>query len=351
MGIRVGIIGAGNIAVSRHFPTYQNSDRAQVSGIYDNDIQKTRSVADEWDITAMSNLGELFSKADLISICTPPSKHCEQAVNALNNGCHVLTEKPMAMSTAEADKMINAAEENDRILSVVHNFQFMKRMRSALELQETGQLGNVNRTFAVLLKNKQQGKAYLSGDEGGWSGMRFWDEAPHMMYLTRAFIGDMELDNAEATTDESGTAYRTLRTQFEGTTGATGTVSFVWDSPITEWWLVVVGTQGIVFIDIFRDLLVEFNREKAHSAVRVISVLSSAIGQLAAGGFRSGVQHIHDRIVRGYRIPDSGFSDQVGRVLTAISEGSEPPITGKESKRILEHMEAVAGDAGLTERN
>jgi predicted dehydrogenase len=110
------------------------------------------------------------------------------------------------------------------------------------------------------------------------------------------------------------------------------------DSPITEWWFIVVCENELFLVDIFRDLILRFNEESEHSAFRVVRVLLSGILQLGVGGFTSGVRLLRDRFIEGYDIPESGFSTQVDGVLSAIKDGGEPPVTAEDGFAILDTM-------------
>jgi len=344
--IRVAVSGAGNIATSRHLPTYAASDRINLVGVYDRNEQKTRDASKEYDIPAADSFQELCDRAELVVLCTPPDIHCEQAVKAMHAGCHVLTEKPMAMTTAETDEMIKVAEGTGQILSVVHNFLYMDSILEARKLVDSGNLGTVTRTYMVKPESEQKrAKQYLErGDAGGeaWKLFRlFWDEAAHLMYLTEAFTDELSLRRAEVSSSVA-TTHGTIRAQFEGKSGAEGNLSMLLDAPISEWWFVVIGTDGIIFIDIYRDLTIKLNREPDHSATRVLTVLLSGIFQAGFGAFESGLSLLKDRYSGGNRIPDAGFSRQLEELLDSIETGGEPPVTGKQSARTIHAMEAVA---------
>jgi len=347
--LRVGVVGAGFIANSRHLPAYQNNDRVEVIGIHDKNERKAESVSRNHETPAYGSFDELCEAADVVSLCTPPRVHCEQAVAAMETGCHVLTEKPMAMSMDEAMRMIETAEETNRVFSVVHNFIFMKSIRDARERVAAGEIGNVVRTQAFIVKKENQSKEYVQDAlERGDVGVQFWDEAPHMMYLTRAFIGEMNLGDAQGTTHNDRPGYRSVRAQFTGEGDALGGISFMWDAPLSEWWFVIFGEDGLIAVDIYRDLLLQFSAEAEHSALRVISLLYSAVGQAALGGITAGLRYLQDRFVEGYEIPDAGFSYQIHCFVDAVIEGEEPPITGAESRAVLGDMYAISEATGIS---
>lgn len=100
--LRVGLIGAGAIAKDVHIPFYlANKDRVEIIAIMDIDEKRAKSVAAEFGIPyAFGELQEMFiqSQLDAVSICIPNKFHKEATIAALEAGCHVLCEKPPAMT-------------------------------------------------------------------------------------------------------------------------------------------------------------------------------------------------------------------------------------------------------------
>ncbi|WP_162864470.1 Gfo/Idh/MocA family protein, partial [Escherichia coli] len=66
---------------------------------------------------------ELFKLVDTVVICTPNKFHADLSIEALNHGVHVLCEKPMAMTTEECDRMIEAANKNHKLLTVAYHYR------------------------------------------------------------------------------------------------------------------------------------------------------------------------------------------------------------------------------------
>ena len=370
MTITVGVVGAGNIATSRHIPAFRNHDRFTVTAVYDTSAEKTQSVAAEYDIRAAPGFETLCEHVDLVSLCTPPSVHCEQTLDALEAGCHVLCEKPMAMTAAEAETMIDAADSHDRVLSVVHNFLFMDSIERTRDLVSAGELGTITRTHMVKPESEEKrAKAYLDRADAPaetayeeWKLYRlFWDEAAHLLYLTGGVLGELSLEAADVTPTPVST-YGTISARFRSETGAAGAITMLLDAPISEWWFVVVGTEGIVLVDIYRDLSIRFDRESDHSASRVLEVLLRGLTQAGIGGFTSGLGLLKDRFLDGYRIPDAGFSTQLEHVASAVEYGRPLPIPPSTDRSAVAAMEAVveatpmaegraaATDSGSTEK-
>src|SRR5271170_3668135 len=116
---RVGLVGAGYVS-QHHLRALKRLDCVQVAALCDSIIERATKVAKQAGIARVyRSLDELAQeRLDVIHILTPPASHCALTVQALEMGCHVLVEKPMAPSSDECDRMLDAAKETGRILSV-----------------------------------------------------------------------------------------------------------------------------------------------------------------------------------------------------------------------------------------
>jgi len=196
---RIGVVGTGTIAVNRHLPAYLRSDVVDLVGVYDRTPKTLDKVEAEYGVNTYENVESLYGDVQTIVVCTPPWTHRDIAVEAFEGDCNVFTEKPMAMSTAEANEMIAAAAAHDKRLAVVHNNLWKRSVVEAAEKVESGELGGVRRTYAVQLREMDDWDRHSEEWFDELPGGLFWDEAPHMMYLTRQFTGDADI--VEANTD------------------------------------------------------------------------------------------------------------------------------------------------------
>jgi len=256
----------------------------------------------------------------------------------------------MAMSTDEADEMIQSANENDQMLTVVQNFLYKNAFVELRELIGSGKLGEISRTYSIQLKKTD----HQDRHEHEWfdklPGGLFWDESPHMIYLTNDFVGDMEVEQAEATLrGGEKQSYKDVRVRFRGANDVEGNLVMLFDSPVTEWWFVTFGSEGISLIDIPRDTMLWFDREENHSAKRVLSVLLRGVGQLLYGGLTTGFDYFQDRIQSGYTIPEAGFSVQVNKTLRAIKQDRSPPVTAQDGRNVVKWMEDIATKSEMVE--
>src|SRR5215213_7957011 len=109
--IRAGICGAGFIAAA-HARAYAALSHVQLTAVADPRPGKADQLAQRYGASAVASLEELLDAGvDMISICTPTPTHAELATAAIRAGKHVLCEKPIARTVAEAEAMLAAASE------------------------------------------------------------------------------------------------------------------------------------------------------------------------------------------------------------------------------------------------
>ncbi|MEA4929719.1 MAG: Gfo/Idh/MocA family oxidoreductase [Candidatus Limiplasma sp.] len=141
---RVLIVGCGGIAPA-HIEGYLHSGAdVTVTHLADQNLQRAQALIDRYGLTGaqpVADYREALSQVDIVSICTPPGQHAEIAVAALNLGCHVLLEKPMAPSLAECDAILAAAQANGRLLSVVAQSRYISGIRNVIEMVRGGAYG------------------------------------------------------------------------------------------------------------------------------------------------------------------------------------------------------------------
>src|SRR6185312_13515662 len=113
--------------------------------IVDRELGRAQQLAKQFNIpAAFSSLEEMRSASpDVVHILTPPDSHCELSVEALNRGCHVFVEKPMAQTADECDRMILRAQQAGRVLSVNHSARMDPVILKALDLVRQGACGDV----------------------------------------------------------------------------------------------------------------------------------------------------------------------------------------------------------------
>ena len=115
--VRCGVWGVG-VWGEKHARVYGMIPEAELVGVYDRSREKAQSVVAQFGGRVFDTPEALLAECEAISVATPTVYHLEAAQQALAAGCHVLVEKPMAVTVAECDAMIAAAEKAQRTLQV-----------------------------------------------------------------------------------------------------------------------------------------------------------------------------------------------------------------------------------------
>ena len=192
--LRMGIIGVGGIAQSRHIPAFLHlKDKVTITAVQDLNIDRAREVA---AINGIENVcadyKDMFDKVDAVTICTPNKFHAEIAIAALEAGVHVLCEKPMAITVDECEAMISAANKAEKVLSIAYHYRFKKEAQAAKHTMLEGEVGEplVIRAQA-LRRRKVPGWGVFTNKElqGGGSLI---DYGCHLLDLSLWLLGDIE---------------------------------------------------------------------------------------------------------------------------------------------------------------
>ncbi|GBG09937.1 dehydrogenase [Paenibacillus agaridevorans] len=143
--VRVAVIGCGSISKYRHIPEYAAHADVELVAFVDPIIERAEEYAAKHGGKAFSDYETMLAevKPDAVSVCTPNAFHAPMSIAAANAGAHVLVEKPMAATDAEAEAMIQAAKSNGVNLMVGHNQRFMPPHVKAKQILESGILGKV----------------------------------------------------------------------------------------------------------------------------------------------------------------------------------------------------------------
>ncbi len=125
--LRTAVIGVGYLG-RFHAQKYAALEQAELVAVVDSNEEGGRKVAEECQTDYLSDYTELFGKVDAVSIVVPTQRHYEVAKACLENGIHVLLEKPMTVTVAESDELIEIANSKQLVLQVGH----LERFNSAV---------------------------------------------------------------------------------------------------------------------------------------------------------------------------------------------------------------------------
>ena len=190
MPVRLAIIGLGAATRNIHLPAYrQLTGSVEVVAACEVD----RAVAEEARRTL--RLSSIYEDArrmleaerpDMVSICTPPALHREQTLLALEHGCHVFCEKPLADSLEHADEIIRAAEGAGRHVSVNTQFPQMNIYTAAKEVIGSPAFGRL--LFLHAWQASRPFEAHPGGWRNGAQGKLCLEFGVHVFELVRFFF-------------------------------------------------------------------------------------------------------------------------------------------------------------------
>lgn len=147
MTIRIGLIGSGNISET-HAKAANQVAGADISAIYGTNAVRVEHLSQKYGAKAFRDFDAFLAHRpmDMVMIGSPSGLHAEQGIAAIGSGLHVLTEKPMDITTARADAMIKAADDRGLKIGVI----FQDRMKpEILQLKESILVGNFGKIMLV----------------------------------------------------------------------------------------------------------------------------------------------------------------------------------------------------------
>jgi predicted dehydrogenase len=192
--IRWGVIGSGGIARRRTIPEgILSAQNAELAAVFDSNQAANAEVARQCRAGACTSLEELLrSPVDAVYIASPPATHAEHALACLAAGKHVLCEKPLALTLADAKSMAAKASASGLLLGTAFMMRFHAQHQAALQLIHAGRLGKP--VFA-----RAQLSCWYPPIAGAWrqdpllgGGGSLMDMGGHCIDLLEMFFGPVQ---------------------------------------------------------------------------------------------------------------------------------------------------------------
>jgi len=159
--------------------------------VTDNQAERRHEATQSLGCTAHPDLASLLknNEVELVVIASPSHLHGAQVIEALGRGKHVVCEKPMALSVAEADRMIAAAESAGRILTVFNNMRYWPDFRKVKEIIDSGRLGRIVQVKITLHRFTRRWDWQTMREFGGGA---LFNAGAHVVDLAMQLLGDAE---------------------------------------------------------------------------------------------------------------------------------------------------------------
>ena len=196
----LAIIGYGNIGI-RHKQKIEDNHQCELLAVSDIKEERLDLIKDN-KLKKFENYKELLKiqEIDIVSICTPNHLHCQMTIDALNAKKHVICEKPMALTSSECKKMINAALKNDKKLFIVKQNRYNPPIQAVKKIINENKLGKIFSIVVNCYWNRNE--AYYKNSD--WKGRKdkdggaLYTQFSHFIDLMYWFGGDVKTVFANA---------------------------------------------------------------------------------------------------------------------------------------------------------
>lgn len=157
--VRIGIIGCGGIANNKHMPSLAKLPQVEMVAFCDIIEERARKAAQDFGVPGAlvcTDYKELLSRKDIdvVHVLTPNKQHSFITVDALEAGKHVMCEKPMAINSAEAKKMLDAARRTGKKLTIGYQNRFKPETQYLKKCIENGDLGEIYYAKALAVRRR-----------------------------------------------------------------------------------------------------------------------------------------------------------------------------------------------------
>lgn len=330
--LRIGLVGVGVAAQISHVPALKKNEDVELVWLCDRDPEKATRVAQKFAIpNATDRLDDLLSddSLDAIDVCTPNFLHAPMAVAALEAGKHVLCERPLARSGAEAALMAKAAKKADRTLACAVQHRFRADSQLLRKFVDKGDLGEVFYAKAGWLRQRTE------WDSDEWrrtkresGGGVVLDLGFQMIDLALWVMGGPKVASVTASVhrpaknevEDSATAFLRLEN------GATLTMELTWGLLMEKdfAYLNVFGSGGAALLNPFR-----VHKGMHGTLVNVTPTLDTSRNQYKQS-IEAQITHFIDALRKGQR--PMGHADEIVPVMELMDAIYRSAEQGKEVK-------------------
>lgn len=328
---RAGIIGCGGIAERRHGPVLAALAGVELVALADVSEERLALLGERYEVAVERRYTDYESmladaELDLVHVCTPHDQHEAQATAAMEAGAHVLLEKPIATTVAEADRMGAASRRTGRKLTVSHNQLLSAGHRATMGPISAGDVGEV-----FLVRSEGFSAAHVTGrgtnrdwrtQSAAGGGGPLIDNGYHQVYKAVDYTGS-PIRSAYAHVGrhvQDIEVEDTALVLFEHASGATTSLQVGWCAPA--------------------------------GSVRAEEVFGTE-GQLRIGGehpvglWRRSTQRWESVEVEPEGRDELGFPQLVAAFLDAIATDGPVPVPASDSRHVLAAVQA-AYESGRT---
>ncbi len=248
--LRFGIVGAGEIATS-YAAAFAASDSAKLVAVADTRLSAAKSLAEPFGCQVYDNHQKMSEQMqlDAVVVCTPPTTHPQITTELMQRGIHVLCEKPLAISSADAKRMIAEAEINNVIFTMASKFRYVDDLRKIKSIVDDGTLGEIILVENVFTSPVDMSKRWNSDPAVSGGGVLI-DNGTHSVDIMRNLMGPLaDLQVVEGLRVQDIPVEDTVRIFVRAVSGAMGSIDLSWSLKKEQPFFVsIYGSKGTALI-------------------------------------------------------------------------------------------------------
>lgn len=335
---RAGMVGAGNIC-EFHVAAIKALPDVELIGVTDLDRKRAQENAEKWGTVAFDSLDQLIDAgANVIHVLTPPAAHAKVAKAALERGCHVMIEKPIAEDEKDALEIGRLAQKKGLVATVNHSLLYDPQVKRALDAVKAGELGTV---VSVDILRGSEYPPYEGGPLPPWyrdAGYPFRDIGVHCLYLIQELLGAIEDVDADwrSLGGDPNLAFDEWRAMVRCQRGLAN-FQLTYNTRPMQSQLIIHGTKGVLRVDLFAM----FHGKRSSTplpkaAERLVNAFTDSIQPLI--DVPMGVYKFVRKEVQAYQ----GLRDLVGDFYRRLASGEAPPVAVEDAAQVVRWVEKVA---------
>ncbi len=340
--LRVGLVGAGYIS-EFHARAVQRAPNARLVGVTDFVTSRAAALADQFQVPDIFPGMKAMIRAgvDVVHILTPPETHAPLAIAALESGCHVLVEKPLAMNVEEVDAIRAAAARAGKLVCIDHSLLYDRFVTRALSLVRSGAIG-IPLAFDYFRSSEyppyRGGPLPVHYRDGGYP---FLDLGVHALYLAEAFLGEIEDARAYHGTrgGDSNLLFDEWRVGAKCHRG-TANIQISWNVRPLQSWFLVQGTEGVIRANLFAMCVTYTQRlplPKAPArALQAVTEGLSICAQVPANIVRFACKKI---------VQYDGLQSLVAEFYRALQTGAPAPVSPEQARSTVYWTNSISQEA------
>lgn len=248
--LKLGLIGAGAISQT-HVQAMPLVECAEIVGVTDVRPEAAKATAEGLGAESFASHDAMSRALDLdgVIVCTPPSSHPEIAIHFLQQGVSVLCEKPLAIDSARARLMLEAAEKSDATLMMASKFRYVDDVVRAKSIVASGILGEITLFENAFTSRVDMSRRWNSDPQVSGGGVLI-DNGTHSVDLMRYFVGPLaELQVWEGCRSQGLAVDETVKMFVRNASGLMGTIDLSWTiNKELERYFNIYGSQGTICV-------------------------------------------------------------------------------------------------------